>query len=442
MEVVTTEKTVVTLDALKTVLDENSIKNEIIEDVRFFDESPYRYIEFEFPVARSKELIRVYDYDNIESIVACNFLKYRGIGKYEAIWSNELKTIECLIEDKTNLVSSRGIIRRLSKIFQTVETTKTERDDEEPSKLLLFSDDSVRVCLGYSSKEFALLNAHKDGRRMDVDGSITHFRVTLQIENISVDTEEKARKILEKISNTMFYQIDVLYEYCLALSPRRESMREQRRKREYRVKDIEVQDLTLKFEYDDIPLSLYWFAQSNVHSPIFMYFALYQALEYYYPIYASRNAKERIQVLLKDPDFRATKDSDIMKILDIVKANNSNGWGDELGQLKITLKSVLTPDEIVDFIRESAETNEYFNSKNSTKVADTKLRLGDPSGLMDDLAERIYDIRCRIVHNKASETDKKILPMTPSVEYLRKDVELLKFVVRRVIIANSRDFSL
>ena len=442
MKLTDTTKSSCNLDSLKTFLDENQIKSEIFEDSRFFGEVPYKYIEFDFPVARSKETIRVYDNENIESILTCDFLKYRGISKYEAIWSSDLKTIECSVEDAIGFSFSRSIIRRLSKLFPIEETVKTEYDGDEPSKLLLFSNDSIQIYLGYSSKEFAVLSSRKDGRRIDIDGSITHFRATLQIKNVVVNTEDEARRILEKISNTLFYQMDVLYDCCMSLSPRRESLREQKRKKQYKTKDIEIQDLTLKFEYDEIPLSLYWFAQSNTHSPIFMYFALYQALEYYYPIYASRNAKERIQILLKKPDFRSTRDSDIMKILDIVKSNNSSAWGDELGQLKITLKSILLPNEVVEFIKANTEINEYFSSKNSTKIAERKLRLEDLTGIMDDLAERIYDIRCRIVHNKASETDKKILPMTQNVEYLKNDVELLKFIVRRVIIANSRDFSL
>ena len=81
--------------------------------------------------------------------------------------------------------------------------------------------------------------------------------------------------------------------------------------------------------------------------------------------------------------------------------------------------------------------------KNKTiQSTEKKPRLNDSNGILDDLVERIYDIRCRIVHNKASETDKKILPMTKNVNYLKHEVELLKFIVRKVLIANSSPFSL
>ena len=131
-----------------------------------------------------------------------------------------------------------------------------------------------------------------------------------------------------------------------------------------------------------------------------------------------------------------------MKILNVAKSNHNNNWGDEREQLLITLRSVVSGEEIIDFIKENEQLELYFNSKESTKVADKKIQLNDASGIVNDLAERIYDIRCRIVHNKASETTKKILPMTKNVGYLRNDVKLLKYIVEKVIIANSKHFSL
>ena len=442
MELIETKTEFATLDSLKLLLDQNKIPNELIEDELFYGEKPFKYIEFKFPVARDSEIIRITERDDIDNIISSDFVKYRGISDYEAIWSNELKIIECQVQEAAGLGISRGLMRRLSRFLNVEEELENENGDKEPLAFLLFNDGTTKVTIGYSSKEFAFLNASKDGRRIDLYNKTSHFRVTMKIENVDVETEENARKKLEKISNALFYQLTVLYDFCLTLSPRRESLLERKRKNQRKSIDFERKDLTLDYTYDEIPMSLYWFAMNNVHSPIFMYFALYQALEFYFPIYATMNVKNKIQNILKDPKFRATKDSDIMKILNIAKANHNNNWGDEREQLSITLRSIVSGEEIIEFIKENEQLELYFSSKESSKVAEKKLQINDASGIVNDLAERIYDIRCRIVHNKASETSKKILPMTKNVDHLRNDVKLLKYVVEKGIIANSKHFSL
>ena len=228
------------------------------------------------------------------------------------------------------------------------------------------------------------------------------------------------------------------------LSPRRDtrSERRQKEKRLFVRREITIKDIELKYEYDEIPMALYWFAQSSSYSPIFRYFALYQVVEYYYPIYATLNAKNKIQNLLKDPKFNVNRDSDILRLLTAVKTNSNGNIGDEREQLSITLRNVVTGEDIVEYISERTNLSDYYKGKTSQKLSEQKLRLSDKIGIVEDVAMRIYDIRCRIVHNKASETDNKILPMTKDMELLVNDVELLEYIARKVIIDNSRPFSL
>ena len=132
----------------------------------------------------------------------------------------------------------------------------------------------------------------------------------------------------------------------------------------------------------------------------------------------------------------------MVKLLSIIKENSMDNMGSEREQLSITLRSIITGDDIIEFIQSNEDLNEYYKNKSAKNLSDKKLRLADNVGIVNDVAERIYEIRCRIVHNKASEIDNKILPMTKDVDYLVNDVALLEFIARKVIIANSRQFSL
>lgn len=427
------------LNYFKSILDEHKLKNEIVHRSRD-DGTSYDYVVFNFPVARSYDEIRVYEDDNIKVISNSDMLKYRGISNYEAIWSTELKCIECQLQNPRSISPGRYLMKSLSKYFDAEEEIIEDRNIKEPINCIVYSSDNVNVSIGYSSKEFAILTGFKEGRRLTIDVEKFRYRITLKIENVEVKTEEEARNLLEKISNTLFYQIDVLYNFTLTLSPRSISRDERMRRHSRRVdpQDIELRDISLDYEYDKIPMSLYWFAQSSASSPIFMYFALYQVLEYYFPIYATMNVKSKIQNLIKDPQFNINKDSDVVRLLNLMKSNNVNSIGDEREQLVITLRNITSGEEILGFISENEALNEYYKGKESLKLSDRKARLTDNSGIIDDIAERIYDIRCRIVHNKASE--KKILPMTKDVDFLVHEIEVLKFVARKAIIANSRQF--
>jgi hypothetical protein len=59
--------------------------------------------------------------------------------------------------------------------------------------------------------------------------------------------------------------------------------------------------------------------------------------------------------------------------------------------------------------------------------------------LRNDIADRIYDIRCKIVHTKSDREGQieMILPFTYEAEYLTHDVELVKFVAKSVLISSS-----
>ena len=372
-----------------------------------------------------------------------SFSKYRGIKNYEAIWSAELGCIECEIQEPRLMAPIRFLLRRLARSFKVCEEFRDERGITNASKVLLFENESIKITVGYCSKEFAFLSSYKEGRHIDFETVNERFRLTIRIENRTVSTEEDARNLLEKIANSLFYQIDVLYGFAITLAARRIS-REERLTRAKRGSQKEIREVNLRldYEYDRVPMSLYWFAESNTTSPIFMFFALYQVLEYYFPIYSTIEIKERIRNLMKEPGFDVNLEPDMMRLLKTMSSNNINNLGDEREQLDNVLRHVISGEDISRFINDREHLKVYYSGKDFKKLSDKKLRLDDTIGLIEDLALRIYDIRCRIVHNKASESTKKILPITKEEHLLRNEIELLKYIVQRTIIVNSSPLSL
>ena len=65
------------------------------------------------------------------------------------------------------------------------------------------------------------------------------------------------------------YQMDILYDFPISLCPRRESRIERHRKAMLRGKpDIDFRKLNLEYEYDKIPMSLYWRSRVVLRKPI------------------------------------------------------------------------------------------------------------------------------------------------------------------------------
>ncbi|MCP4441464.1 MAG: hypothetical protein GY810_21360 [Aureispira sp.] len=65
--------------------------------------------------------------------------------------------------------------------------------------------------------------------------------------------------------------------------------------------------------------------------------------------------------------------------------------------------------------------------------------------LRTPVADLIYDIRCKIVHTKGEGFDGEIdllLPFTKAAELLYKDIELIQYVARKVLVAASTELSL
>ena len=431
-----------TIDQFKAFLDTHNFESTL-KDETDYEGNAYKYLDIQFPVARSTERIVVREEDNLDAIIDCGFVKYRGISDYEAIWSKELKCIECEIQDTRFSGPGRFLVKTLSSFFEATHESTDEYGRTEPSECAIFTNDTLAVTIGYCSKEFAFLSAYKEGRHVDISQSNMRFRITLKISNITIDTEESARLLLEKISNALFFQINILYNFTITLAPRRIPRIERiMRRRRLQKPNVETRDLKLDYEYEKIPMSLYWFAQNNIDSPIFAFFAFYQVLEYYFPIYSQIEAKNKIKNLFKDPRFSLESDADMMRLLNTITSKNLDGIGDEREQLNNVLRNIVTGDEVIEYINSREFLTEYYNNKTSNKLSGEKLPLNDVTGIVSKLSARIYDIRCRIVHNKASETHKKILPVTKEEEYLRNEVYILKFLAEQAIITNSKAFQL
>lgn len=358
-----------------------------------------------------------------------NFLDYRYIEGYDAVWSKEDDTIECEVILPHRMFS-------FERIFHDNE------DVYDNGRLLIdIHIPDIKVELSEVTNEFHILTSYQDvGRSRPILFSADRFdrrkkcSTSLKVTGLNVTTHEKAKDIIETVFASICFQFDCKTNLPMMLAVEQHSSRIQTD--EISTEYLEI--TAVRQKYDSEALSLYWYAQSALGMPLLQFLALYQVIEFYYPIYSDLAAQKKISNALKDPRFNAHSEKDIARIFNIVKSTSAAR--SELSQLESTLKECIDVSLLRDWLKSETKREEFFRSKNAVKLSEYKINCdADEDDLLKQVWQRLYNIRCRIVHTKGSEGDLEVLhPQSKEVKYLDHDISLANFLAHRVLISSSK----
>jgi hypothetical protein len=263
----------------------------------------------------------------------------------------------------------------------------------------------------------------------------TQNLLTLKILDSQVNNHGQALTLLEKISNSLFFQIDMASNVPLAL------VRYRRNRLLFRFSSTNSNpNITFpKSEYDSAPIALYWYARSANGMPLLQFLAYYQVLEYYFFVYSQDEAKRKIRSVLKDPTFRFDRETDLVKILSAVKIHG-RGFGDEKSQLRAVLNACLDQEDIKDFICGTEEREKFFSEKHKGLSEYKISQNSKDTDLKNEITNIVYDIRCKIVHTKGDGNSGDIellLPFTKEADLLYQYNQLMQYLARQVLINSS-----
>jgi hypothetical protein len=301
--------------------------------------------------------------------------------------------------------------------------------------------ENIEILIGESSVEFAVLSGMK--RELAFFRRRMRRYQTIRIEGLTIDTHENVKKLLTDLGNSIFFQIDLIANTPVYLAVDRDLQREIRLRRRAIKEDLKF--TPPKYKYDSEAISLYWYARTSVNMPLLQYLAYYQVLEFYFPQYSYADAQKKIKNLLKDPSFDSGNDNHLAKILDIVKVTSKGkSFGDEKTQIKATLQHCLDSKALKEFLSENEERKDFFDiQKKSKSLIKQKISFNkSEQEILIDIANRIYGLRCRIVHTKEENDSELLLPFSSELAYLKFDIELIEYVARKVLIAGSRAFEI
>ncbi|MEZ7130464.1 methylamine utilization protein MauJ [Nonomuraea sp. AD125B] len=289
------------------------------------------------------------------------------------------------------------------------------------------TETGMAIEFGTPSARFAALSSSGTRERSDM--------TVLRLQGVKEHRHDALLALLQNVSDSIFFDMDVRYNVPLRLRKVTRAIRLKKNPSSGSAVDVPRMP---RSTYQPKALSLYWYGRSAAGMPLLQFLAYYQVLEYYFPKYSHRELIERIRNELRDPSFKIDDDSDLTRLIRM-SGQTDSGTGRERDQLKATLRACVSDDRLKSFLDDPERANFYAGQQVIRDVAriDTKNKKAD---LRDQAADRIYDLRCRIVHTKddgGSKLAELLLPFSSEAERLGHDIELVRFLAQRVLVAGA-----
>jgi len=385
----------------------------------FLDSDGDTQFALDFKCGRERREIEIWDQAELRELINQPFENYVYLAGLEAICSYKDGVIETALQAVGNITPADMYMKLFGAPFRDVLSI-------DP-KLMIppIELDGPSMQIGLPSSLFQSVS--------DVVGGKV---LTLKIYGLNIKTHDSALEYLNKISSSLLFQLELICGVALTL-------RRKRAPRRLRNQQEMLVELDLKFpvrEFDQAPLSLYWYGRSAAGMPLLQYLAFYQVIEFYFPIYSQSEAHRKLKSILRNPGFRGDREADIAKLLSAIHVSRSGAFGDERSQLRATLDECVDVEELRSFFSGDAERKIFFAAK--SKLGLQKLNIANvESELRAEVARRIYDIRCKIVHTKSDSRDAEVellLPFSKEADQLQLDIELIQFIAQQVLIAGSR----
>lgn len=356
--------------------------------------------------------------DHAEILAPFTFERWTALGDYQAI----------LDADNRVIVAEVSLRRRLGASLRKLVGAES-RDTSRLTVQSPNSDLSLELH-SHCPPEIAALK----GRR-DFPGE------GLTIRGVTATRHDEALELLLDLSTSFFIDLDIGYGITASL-----------------VKGYDA-ELVVQDGYDLDPpntvvprfpnarhnrdaAALYLYARSVTQTPLLEYLVYYQVIEFYLPTYTRSATITRVRNILKDPAFDYNNDLALGRLLETVAPTGKKVIS-EREQVATTIAYCVDDAAIAAFLDDRPAAAKALADKNrirSVRVVSVNDR---QTPLISQVAERIYDLRCRIVHSKDGgyESEQPIRPSDRESHLMRHDLSLIRFIAQRVLIASSRPAS-
>ena len=180
---------------------------------------------------------------------------------------------------------------------------------------------------------------------------------------------------------------------------------------------------------------LFNFAGHAYDNPPLAFLSYYQTLEYFIPAAVRQSTFKMIRRELRDPMFDRESDSSILRIVSTAERSSRLAEAD---QLRALVREYVRRDRLDGFF--AADWENYFTRRGPISGVETINPSNPSKDLGDQVADRIYQIRNRIVHAKDDpryEDARVMLPRSQEAAALRPDIELVRLLATEAILTGQ-----
>lgn len=379
----------------------------------------------------SKRKIKVLGVDDAHKLLNSDFEKCVFIEGYEgAICCYVDGSVEAVVDSIGPEVNKALILCRLTgkDYGEVAKNIKAGKDIR--LELVKGGDKGVRVSIGNPSNTLlAMVNYIEEEEVLSV-----------RIEGLQITKNTEAVEQLRQVTDSLFFELRRKRKVSLSISRRYEIETSAWTTRPRKRSRIESEIGFPRYKYDKEPSELYWHAVSAYKMPLLQYLAYYQILEYYFMKYSMLGAKREIANRLKDPEFNVDDDNDILEIVKCVEAKLGR-YLRESDQLSDIIRECVSEKDLVSDVS-SEPFKEYFKKEYKIVSQCRIIAENKEKDIQEQLADRIYDIRCRIVHTKEDDRRGRIMPFTKEEVLIRRfELPMIENLANKVLIANSKNLA-
>jgi hypothetical protein len=256
--------------------------------------------------------------------------------------------------------------------------------------------------------------------------------ITLNIEGVESANGEEAARLLFDISHAIFFELDANYSITLKLAEKEDIPTPYAMS----VGDSQADPTHLPaYRLARDAVALYMYARTIRGYPLLEYLTFYQVIEHCMMAFSNSDVIERIRDRLEDPSFDI---NDSVGLSQFLASDRRGGRANqnEREQVKLTVQACVPGESIAGFLQSNREVAEFVSNGDRPMGARRVDLKEGPHRLPSQVADRIYDLRCRIVHAKGDtldRSDRPLLPTSSEASQLQADLLLIRFVAQQVL---------
>jgi hypothetical protein len=387
------------------------------------NKTEHRELFLAFPNGREVRTVLVTPI-GAKGLLAEEFESHVVLGSYDALLNRSKMTIEACIDS----VDPFGLAR-LPKLLQA-EWEAAPGPVRTEWRITIGSISDPRwIEISPASESMGVLRgtAREDRRN------------TLKIPCRDSTGHDSAVSLLESVTSALFFEMDLRHNITLRLVRPRPALRARDPVQVTGKPEEPALRLPTK-KYSNDAVSLYTYARSATDMPLLQFLAYYQCIEYFFPQYWNNELLSRLRRTLSDPRFNTDNDRDLGRLLQVV---SSGGRGaPEREQLRTTIEACIDQSELRSLLEDELDGYlEGLSDKNRLRGVRALAIKDRNHPLTNQVADRIYDLRCRVVHSKDEGTSaypEVLLPFGREADRLGPDIALIRAIAQKVIIAGRR----